>query len=248
MQVGTASALECLDFTNNFENLKGNLMNILKTFAATAAIALASFGASASPVSSGGITWDPDYAGFGNDFLASSMYTSTDTNGTTSGYGFISVLNGQSDYCTVSGSCELSFVFSDLANGGTLNFYVNNAGLTASTYGSGGSAANTSVLENNLWLSLAAVNTDNTSDTYSDDFDVYFNAVDVAGTVFSNFDTNTMENGTDVAVIASAIKTGSTSNNTGSATFYGDSIPEPTSIALFGLALMGLAGAARRKA
>jgi len=223
-------------------------MNLLKTFAAASAIALASFTTSAAPVSSGGITWDPDYAGFGNDFLASSMYTSTDVTGVTSGYGFISVLNGQSDYCTVSGSCELSFVFSDLANGGELNFYVNDAGLTESTYASSGATANTTSLENNLWLSLAAVNTDSTSDTYSVDFDVYFNALDIAGTVFSNFDTNTMENGTDVAVIASAIRSGTTSNNTGSATFYGNSIPEPTSIAIFGLGLLGLAGAARRKA
>jgi len=222
-------------------------MNLLKTFAATAAIALASFGANASPVTSGGITWDPDYtSGLGNDFIASALYSTTDNSGIVSGWGNVGTLNGRysvaipglSDgYCAYGSSCQLSFVFSDLANGGTLDFYVNAVGVDSAIEASAG----------DKWLSLEAVIVDQSPDTYSSQFDVFFNAVDEAGTVFSNFNTNTMENGTDVAVVASAFLSG-TSANTGTATFSGDSIPEPTSIALFGLALMGLAGAARRKA
>jgi hypothetical protein len=213
-------------------------MNLLKTFAAASAIALASFGAIASPISSGGITWDPDFVGdnflsFGQDFIGSGVYQQVDANGVVSGNGVITSFNGQSEgnYCTVVGSCALTFAYSDVLNNGYLDFSVYNRVTQTSS----------------LWLRLQADSAVHSSNTDSIDYDVYFNAIDVAGTVYSNFNTNTMKDGTDVAVVSSAFADGAHASH-GSATFAGDSIPEPTSIALFGLALMGLAGAARRKA
>lgn len=214
-------------------------MNILKTFAVASAIALASFGANASPIQSGGITWDPDYVNQGGDFFAGSVYTSSTANGVVSGFGDITTLNGlnSSQYCTDTiNGCQLSFAYSDLANGGTLDFYVNAAG---------GTNSYAQASAGQLWLSLA-VNTHlpNTASN-SDGYVSFFDVVNIAGTVASNFDTNTMLNGTDIAIDASRL---SNFNGWGDASFYGDTIPEPTSLAIFGLGLLGLAGAARRKA
>lgn len=213
-------------------------MNLLKTFAAASAIALASFGASAAPVSSGGITWDPDYVGtapfsFGQDFIASGLYQQVDDNGIVSGSGVVSTFNGmsQGQYCTVVNTCILTFEYSDLLNGGNLDFIFNNT------------VTNTS----SVWLRLEAVTATAQDTTYSSDVDVFFNVVELAGTVWSNFDTNTLDNGTDVAAVSSAFTTG-INTDVGTVTFSGDSIPEPTTLAIFGLGLLGLAGAARRKA
>ena len=64
-------------------------MNLLKTFAAASVIALSSFGASAAPITSGGITWDPDYQHQHQDFFAVSVNNETNTNNIVSGFGQI---------------------------------------------------------------------------------------------------------------------------------------------------------------
>jgi len=215
-------------------------MNLLKTFAAASVIALASFGANASQISSGGITWDPDYDNQGEDFFAVSVNNQFVNNDIVSGFGQIEKLNGQTDFCAYNADCTLSYVYSgfDMTNGGaggTLDFYVNsNTDVII---------ADSQVVAGSLWLSLA-VNVAGLSDNgMESSFAALLDVVDVAGTVASNFDTNTL-NGSDMYFAADQLNF----KTWGSADFTGNSIPEPTSIALFGLALMGLAGAARRKA
>lgn len=214
-------------------------MNLLKIIAVASVIALANFSANASQIMSGGITWDPDYISQGGDFFAGSVYTSSETNGIVSGFGDITYLNGQnsSQYCVdaVNG-CQLSAAYADLANGGTLNFYVNAAG-PSNSYAE--------ATAGQLWLSLAINNHAPKSGVSSEGHVSYFDVVDIAGTVASNFDTNTMAYGADIAIDASKL---SNFNGWGEASFYGDSIPEPSTLAIFGLALLGVAASARRKA
>lgn len=213
-------------------------MNVIKTFVATAAIALASFGANASQISSGGITWDPDYDTRGGDFFALADYKRTTA---TSGFGQIASVNGQfgQEFCAYNSVCSLSFTYSD----NTLNFFVNTYANTGMIDAGVNSAAN--VETGDLWLSFALNVSATGASQYSSSQATYFDVLETAGTSFSNFDTNSLLNDTDLSF---GIIIPAQGDNWGYGGFQGDSIPEPTSLAIFGLGLLGLAGAARRKA
>ncbi|KGJ97327.1 PEP-CTERM sorting domain-containing protein [Colwellia psychrerythraea] len=248
-------------------------MNLLKTFAAASAIAIASFAADASQIQSGGITWDPDYTSFDTDFFAAAKYKQyyvASGNGSlpagtifdntadlaigdkVQGFGVINELNGQNagQYCVTC--TQLTFSYTDffvtattgagapLFTGGTAGFYVNDGAAL------NGSSTYADASNGTLWLDLvsssAAHDFDNGSvvDTTNTYLDV------VGGLVASNFDTNTLDFGADLAFSGSIH--GASTSQVGTAHFVGNSIPEPTSLAIFGLGLLGLAGAARRKA
>lgn len=252
-------------------------MNLLKTFVAASVIALASFSVNASQIQSGGITWNPDYtSGLGEDFFAAAAYSQEFIAGssrggittgdsvlfsdlaigdTLRGYGAISELNGQypTAYCVTC--TELTFAYSDfevtattgigapLFTGGSLGFYVNNGQRLADTTGSLFNNASAGA----LWLDLVSsstVGTDLTGTANTDGLTSYFDIVSTAGTAAGNFNTNSLAYGADMAFTGNIFN----GTNAGRGEFVGNSIPEPTSLAIFGLGLLGLAGAARRKA
>jgi hypothetical protein len=247
------------------------MMNKLQTILSVGVIALASFTASASDVTVGGVTWNPEAA---NDFFstASAIHQDIDAvTGEISGYGVIGTLNGKGftgvdAFCD---NCDLYFNFSGLTpfglnvlpdgsnlvtyTGGSVNLYVDSTSDINPFDISTLTAANTSPeLDDKLWLSL------DVSGTFlGTSFGNILSGIgylDVTGGLAANyFDTNSVNNFStgllsDVSFTTSFSQVQNILSANGTGNFSGESIPEPTSLAIFGLGLLGLAGAARRKA
>ncbi|WP_438863404.1 PEP-CTERM sorting domain-containing protein [Neptunicella sp.] len=201
--------------------------------------------------------------------------TADDVVDTLSGFGLVTGLNGtnQSTFCP--SGCELTFEFGgfEIASvipdgggarlgftGGWINFYVDSStaynALDKSTAVDGGTP----------WLSLQAHETfsgihgimtsiDATLSSYGAGTDAGLGGglLDVVGgAAMGNFDTDTQTDGADWVFSTSfqPIPSGATPDGLelfGTADFRGSSIPEPSSIAILGLGLLGLAGASRRR-
>lgn len=237
-----------------------------------AALAAAFGGAvQAAPINVGGVVWDPDYNnGVVVDWSSTSAEVVQRVDQTTrqvSGWGRITMLNNQASSYFCPG-CELTFVYSGYTptnpatptpgssftyTGGLVQFFVDT--------GQNFNIANQSTAANgNLWLS--AVGNGNTTVNYLGGFGVFSNILlggllDVTGGLAAaNLNTNTRANGADLN-FATSLNT-SLSGETpwqwyGTGTFRGDSVagssvPEPGTLALAGLGLLGLGLARRRKA
>lgn len=244
-------------------------MKLLKKMLAGVAVAAAMASANASVINVGGVMWDPDSA---FDFSGTSATTVQDINpgtGELTGYGAVTILNNslQSTFCP---GCELTIQFGGYTpvgggaalpgglpgsqiqyTGGWVKMYVDNTPETAG--GTNLTALNTG--DGLLWADFQAhmvgINPVTLVGTS------YFPALlqggglldIIGGLVFGNLDTNTMTDGADLQFSSTFTRfpTNSPLHATGTATFDGNSIPEPESLALVGLGLLGLAVARRRK-
>ncbi len=196
---------------------------------------------------------------------------------TLTGFGRVTTFNGESPASFCPSGCELTFEFggfqvdttniiNDVSgthlgfNGGWIDFYVDHSADFDSN-------DHSSSVDGNLWLRLEAHEVFNAfmGDTYSivaeltsfgagSDAGEGKSLMDVAGGLAAgNFDTDGKADGADMVFTSEfqPLPNGGTTADgyelVGSATLSGNSIPEPTSIALIGLGLLGFA-ARRRKA
>ncbi len=245
-------------------------MNIKKGLIAGVAALGLSMSASAATINIGGVVWDPDTTvGFPNlvDFNSNGSIfeeAAVSAGDIVTGRGKFgrvnSVLNNEASFCpgcalTFTFSMELvgftggpatsgfgidgAFTFKDLS----INIFVDNAQDYDGTYASAAGGASWLTLYSSL-LSGTGTNLGSGSDTGSGS-----SLLDVTGGMAaSNFDTNGEAGGADMLLNSSFFDIQMPGTLGGTFDLRGDSIPEPTSIALLGLGLLGFAASRKRKA
>ena len=260
-------------------------MNKLSKILTVGSLALASISASASNITVGGVTWDPEYQSlFSKDFVGSGGFAQWFSNAGLSaagapnlaaeqpgfpstigsmlqGVGEIGSFNGQSDF--VCATCELTFTFggiefdNDLSDGSVYDLAATAASGFFNVYFDNtadfdlGSASNQAAVDaaadGSLFLSLGFANlVEVTGYTpQKGGLETYWNVT--GGTAAEYFDTESELFGSDLGFTATVDFQGG-KYGTAIGLASGNTIPEPTSLAIFGLGLLGLVGAARRKA
>ncbi len=227
----------------------------------------------AAPINVGGVVWDPDQS-FAfpdlSDFVANGTIfeeSATTPGEIVSGRGQVTNLNSSlpngSDFCP---GCELTFAFSmelvsfigtpNATLGGidgdftfkdlTISFYVDDTPNFDGTMASS--------IDGDLWLELV-LNPSNfltgtgTALGSGSDQGTGSGVLDVTGGLAAgNFDTNTQAAGGDLTLTSSFQPTqGAPGLLNGTFDLTGNSIPEPSALALLGLGLMAFGGAARRR-
>ena len=239
----------------------------LITLATAATLGLSAGSASADYITVGGVTWDPDSVNSYpvlDDFFATGIVFenfAAAVGSAVNGYGKITTLNSSTDnsasFCV---GCELTYTFSMVLSNATLldaltnsysfsfsdiaiSVWVDNTPDFAGT--------STSASDGLLWLALAGngnvtglgtnILTASATGTGTGLLDV------VGGLAADNFDTNTKANGSDMVLSSSFQPLASNPGMlTGNIQLTGNSIPEPGSLALAGLGLLGLASRRRK--
>lgn len=241
-------------------------MNIKKGLAIGLAALGLSLSAQASDINVGGVVWDPDSVNAfpaAEDFFSSGNLfenVAAQPGDIVNGFGIFDQMNSDvNNAAAFCPGCELTFTFSmelvsftpimgnvsafefkDL----TIDIFVDHNPNYAATSASSS--------EGNLWLSLVAdgnltgLGTDLGTGSDTGTGSALLNVT--GGLAAGNFDTNGELNGTDMVLSSSFQPGGPNGLLKGGFELTGNSIPEPASIALLGLGMLGFAASRKRKA